>query len=264
MLEDAQTLAGHAAEANADIAVHLAAQPGVRYSAENPRAYIDSNIVGTFNLLEALRLQPPRHLLIASTSSVYGANAQQPFEEQHNTDHPLSLYAATKKATEAIAYNYADLYRLPITVMRLFTVYGPWGRPDMAIFKFTRNILAGEPIEVFGAGKQARDFTYVDDTVEAMVRLAERAPGREGRAAPYRVVNVGGGNPVGLDDFVATVEAAAGRKAIRHDVPMQPGDVPATWASTALLEQLTGFKPATPLAEGVRAFVAWYRGYYGV
>jgi UDP-glucuronate 4-epimerase len=264
MLEDAQSLAGLVAEANANIVVHLAAQAGVRYSAENPRAYIESNVVGTFNLLEALRPHRPRHLLIASTSSVYGANAQQPFEERHNTDHPLSLYAATKKATEAIAYSYADLHGVATTVMRLFTVYGPWGRPDMALFKFTRNILAGEPIEVYGAGKQTRDFTYIDDTVEAMARLTERAPGRDGRAAPYRVVNVGGGSPVGLDDFVATVEAAVGRKAIRRDVPMQPGDVPATWASTAVLEQLTGFKPATPLAEGVRAFVAWYREYYGV
>jgi UDP-glucuronate 4-epimerase len=264
MLEDAQTLAGHVADANADIVAHLAAQAGVRYSAENPRAYIESNVVGTFNLLEALRPRLPRHLLIASTSSVYGANAQQPFEERHNTDQPLSLYAATKKATEAIAYSYSDLHGVPTTMMRLFTVYGPWGRPDMALFKFTRNIMAGEPIEVYGAGKQTRDFTYVDDTVEAMVRLTGRAPGREGRAAPYRVVNIGGGNPVGLDDFVATVEAAVGRKALRRDVPMQPGDVPATWASTAVLEQLTGFKPATPLSEGVRAFVAWYREYYGV
>src|SRR5262245_54326130 len=264
MLEEPKLLAACVAEANADIVIHLAAQAGVRYSAENPRAYIDSNVVGTFNLLEALRPRLPRHLLIASTSSVYGANTQQPFEERHNTDHPVSLYAATKKATEAIAYSYADLHGVPTTAMRLFTVYGPWGRPDMALFKFTRNILAGEPIEVYGAGKQTRDFTYVDDTVEAMVRLSDRAPPRDGRAAPYRVVNVGGGNPVGLDDFVATVEAAVGRKAIRRDVPMQPGDVPATWASTAVLEQLTGFKPATPLADGVHAFVAWYREYYDV
>jgi len=264
MLEEPRLLADLVAEANADIVVHLAAQAGVRYSAENPRAYIESNVVGTFNLLEALRPRPPRHLLIASTSSVYGANAQQPFEERHRTDHPLSLYAATKKATEAIAYSYADLHGAPTTVLRLFTVYGPWGRPDMALFKFTRSILAGEPIEVYGSGKQTRDFTYVDDTVEAMVRLAERVPNREGSRAPYRVVNLGGGNPVGLDAFVAVVEAAVGRKAIRRDVPMQPGDVPATWASTALLEQLTGFKPTTPLSEGVCAFVAWYRDYYGV
>ena len=264
MLEEPRLLATRVGEANADIVVHLAAQAGVRYSAENPRAYIESNIVGTFNLLEALRPRPPRHLLIASTSSVYGANPQQPFEEGHDTDHPLSLYAATKKATETVAYSYASLNDLPTTVMRLFTVYGPWGRPDMALFRFTRNIIAGEPIEVYGAGKQTRDFTYIDDAVEAIVRLSERTPGRAVSNAPYRVVNVGGGNPVGLDEFIAVVENAIGRKALRRDLPMQAGDVPATWASTALLEQLTGFKPATPLSDGVRAFVAWYRGYYGV
>src|SRR5262249_6243288 len=203
MIEDARGLAALVAEANAEIVLHLAAQAGVRYSAENPRAYIESNVVGTFNLLEALRPRPPRHLLVASTSSVYGANPRQPFEEDHDTDHPLSLYAATKKATEAIAYSYADLYGLPTTVMRLFTVYGPWGRPDMALFKFTRSILAGEPIEVYGAGRQTRDFTYVGDTVEAMVRLAAHAPTRDGAQAPYRVVNVGGGKPVGLDAFIA-------------------------------------------------------------
>jgi UDP-glucuronate 4-epimerase len=261
MLEEAQRLADLVGEANADIVVHLAAQAGVRYSAENPRAYIDSNIVGTFNLLEALRRRPPRHLLVASTSSVYGASPQQPFAEGHDSSHPVSLYAATKKSTEAIAYSYASLHGLPTTVMRLFTVYGPWGRPDMALFKFTRNIIAGEPIEVYGAGKQTRDFTYVDDVVEAIARLSEHAP--EHDVPPYRVVNVGGGNPIGLDEFIAVIEAAVGRKALRRDLPMQPGDVPATWASTALLEELTGFKPATPLSEGVRAFVTWYRDYYG-
>src|SRR5499433_1492544 len=260
MLEDAQLTAEEVAQAQAEIVVHLAAQAGVRYSAENPRAYIDSNIVGSFNLLEALRRRPPRHLLVASTSSVYGANRQQPFEERHNTDQPLSLYAATKKATEEIAYSYADLYRLPTTVMRLFTVYGPWGRPDMALFKFTRNIIAGEPIDVYGAGKQTRDFTFVGDVVEAMVRLAAHPPEDSPR---YRVVNVGGGRPVGLDDFIAIIEDVLGRKALRRELPMQPGDVPATWASTALLEKITGFRPAVTLSEGVRAFVAWYREYYG-
>jgi UDP-glucuronate 4-epimerase len=262
-LEEARLLADHVAEADAEIVIHLAAQAGVRYSAENPRAYIDSNIVGTFNLLEALRPHPPLHLLVASTSSVYGANPQQPFEERYDTDHPVSLYAATKKATETIAYSYALLHGLPTTVMRLFTVYGPWGRPDMALFKFTRNILAGEPIEVYGAGKQTRDFTYVDDVVEAIVRLCARVPERDAANAPHRVVNVGGGNPVGLEDFIAIIEAALGRKALRRDLPMQPGDVPATWASTALLEQVIGFKPATPLSKGVPAFIAWYRDYYG-
>ena len=260
-LEDANALTSLVAEANAEIVFHLAAQAGVRYSAENPRAYIEANIVGTFNLLEALRQRPPRHLLIASTSSVYGAGRQQPFEETQNTDHPVSLYAATKKATETIAFSYAHLNGPPMTVMRLFTVYGPWGRPDMALFKFTRNIIAGEPIDVYGAGKQTRDFTYVGDVVEAMVRLAAHPP--EG-SPPYRVVNVGGGRPVGLDDFIAVIEEVLGRKALRRELPMQPGDVPATWASTALLEKIIGFRPAVPLSDGVRAFVAWYREYYGV
>lgn len=264
LIEEAQPLADIVAEASADIVVHLAAQAGVRYSAENPRAYIVSNIIGTFNLLEALRRRPPRHLLIASTSSVYGAGPHRPFEEGHDTDHPVSLYAATKKATETIAYSCAGLQNLPTTAMRLFTVYGPWGRPDMALFKFTKNIIAGEPIEVYGAGKQTRDFTYVNDVVEAIVRLSEHAPDRNASGPPYRVVNVGGGRPVGLDDFISVIERVIGRKALRRDVPMQPGDVPATWASTALLEQITGFRPATPLSEGVQAFVAWYRDYYGV
>jgi len=260
MIENAGVLTSLVAEANADMVFHLAAQAGVRYSAENPRAYIEANIVGTFNLLEALRQRPPRHLLIASTSSVYGAGRQQPFEETQHTDHPVSLYAATKKATETIAFSYAHLNGLPITVMRLFTVYGPWGRPDMALFKFTRNIIAGEPIDVYGAGKQTRDFTFVGDVVEAMVRLAAHPPEDSPR---YRVVNVGGGRPVGLDDFIAIIEDVLGRKALRRDLPMQPGDVPATWASTTLLEKITGFRPIVTLSEGVRAFVAWYREYYG-
>jgi UDP-glucuronate 4-epimerase len=272
MLEDAEGLAECVRTTAADVVIHLAAQPGVRYSAENPRAYMDSNIVGTFNLLDALRAHPCRHLLLASTSSVYGANPQQPFEEGHSTDRPVSLYAATKKATEALAYSHAHLSGLPTTVMRFFTVYGPWGRPDMALFKFTRNILAGDPIEVYGAGKMTRDFTYVADVVEAIWRLAGHPPQSErgGTAAaavfgaPYRVVNIGSSNPIGLEDFIVTVERAVGRKAIRSDLPMQPGDVPATWASTALLWQLTGYKPSTSLADGVNAFVAWYREYHHV
>jgi UDP-glucuronate 4-epimerase len=264
MLEQAGPLADIVAAAAPEIVVHLAAQAGVRYSIENPRAYIDSNIIGTFNLLEALRARPCRHLLAASTSSVYGANKQQPFEEGHSTDQPVSLYAATKKATEAIAYSYAQLFRIPTTMMRLFTVYGPWGRPDMALFKFTKSIIAGTPIEVYGAGKMTRDFTYVDDVVEAITRLADRAPEAGDAKAPYRVVNVGGGQPVGLEDFIALIETAIGRKAVRRDLPMQQGDVPATWASAALLEQLTGFRPATPLSVGVPAFVEWYRAYHRV
>ena len=269
MLEDAARLGACVADAGADVVVHLAAQAGVRYSLEYPRAYIDANITGTFNLLEALRANPCRHLLFASTSSVYGANVRQPFEESHSTDHPVSLYAATKKACEAMAYSYAHLFGIPTTVVRLFTVYGPWGRPDMALFKFTRSIIEGTPIEVYGAGKMTRDFTYVDDTVEAICRLADLSPAvgspSAARAdAPYRIVNIGCGRPIGLEDFVATIEGAIGRKATRHDLPMQPGDVRATWASTAVLETLTGFRPATPLADGVDAFVAWYRDYYRV
>jgi UDP-glucuronate 4-epimerase len=264
MLEEAGKLAVTVSEAAPEIVVHLAAQAGVRYSIENPRAYIDSNIVGTFNLLEALRAHPCRHLLAASTSSVYGANKQQPFSESHHADQPVSLYAATKKATEAIAYSYAHLYGIPTTMMRLFTVYGPWGRPDMALFKFTKSIIAGTPIDVYGAGKMTRDFTYVDDVVEAISRLAQRPPEMGDGTVPYRTVNVGCGQPVGLEDFIAILETAIGHKAIRHDLPMQPGDVPATWASADLLEQLTGFRPAIPLSVGVPAFVAWYREYHRV
>jgi UDP-glucuronate 4-epimerase len=264
MLEEAGRLADIVTAAAPEIVVHLAAQAGVRYSIENPRAYIDSNIIGTFNLLEALRARPCRHLLAASPSSVYGANEQQPFEESHSTDQPVSLYAATKKATEAIAYSYAQLFRIPTTMMRLFTVYGPWGRPDMALFKFTKSIIAGTPIDVYGAGKMTRDFTYVDDVVEAITRLAGRTPEAGDTKAPYRVVNVGGGRPVGLEDFIAHIETAIGRKAVRRDLPMQQGDVPATWASAALLEQLTGFRPATSLSVGVPAFVEWYRAYHRV
>jgi UDP-glucuronate 4-epimerase len=264
MLEDAGQFAQTVFGAAADVVIHLAAQAGVRYSIENPRSYIDSNIVGTFNLLEALRARPCGHLVLASTSSVYGFNKQQAFEDSHRTDEPVSLYAATKKATEVIAYSYAHLFGIPTTIARLFTVYGPWGRPDMALFKFTKSIIDGTPIDVYGAGKMTRDFTYVDDVVEALGRLADRAPAADQGKPPYRIVNVGCGRPVGLEDFITTIETAIGRKADRRYRPMQPGDVPATWASTDLLEQLTGFRPATPLAEGVRAFVAWYRDYYRV
>jgi UDP-glucuronate 4-epimerase len=260
MLEDGAGLTECVRSASADVVIHLAAQAGVRYSAENPRAYLDSNIIGTFNLLEALKSAPCDHLIVTSTSSVYGATGKIPFEEKQETDHPISLYAATKKATELLAYNHTCSTGLPITVIRLFTVYGPWGRPDMAIFKFTRNIIEGQPIDVYGFGNMTRDFTYVDDTVESIRRLVDRpAPAS---AAPFQAVNVGGGQPVGLLDFIAAIEAAVGRKAIRRELPMQPGDVPATYASTELLERLIGFKPQTPLAAGVEKFVAWYREYY--
>jgi UDP-glucuronate 4-epimerase len=259
MLEDGAGLAECVCSASADIVIHLAAQAGVRYSAENPRAYLDSNIVGTFNLLEALKATPCKHLIVASTSSVYGAAANIPFEETQDTDHPISLYAATKKAMEVLAYNLAVGSGQATTAIRLFTVYGPWGRPDMAIFKFTRNIIEGEPIEVYGFGNMTRDFTYVDDTVESIRRLVDLPPEPK---APFRVVNVGGGQPVGLLDFIAAIETAVGRKAIRHELPMQPGDVPATFASAALLQRLTGFKPQTPLGVGVGKFVSWYREYF--
>jgi UDP-glucuronate 4-epimerase len=274
MLEDAAALAAIIDAARPQTVVHLAAQPGVRYSVENPHSYVSSNVVGTLNLLEALRARPAGHLMIASTSSVYGAN-KVPFDETDRTDHQLSLYAATKKATEAMAHAYAHLWGQPTTIMRLFTVYGPWGRPDMAMFKFTKGILEGTPIEVYNGGRMQRDFTFVDDVVEAMVRLAGALPHETIAAdltddpsaspvAPYRVVNVGGGACVALDDYIAAIEAAAGRTALRHNVAMQMGDVAATQAATAVLARLTGFRPATNVRDGVAAFVAWYRDYYGV
>lgn len=263
MLEDAARLHACIAAAQADVVVHLAAQAGVRGN-ENPRAYLDCNVAGTFNLLQALRANPCRHLLVASTSSVYGANPR-PFSERQATDRPLSLYAATKKAAEALSHSHAHLAGQPTTVMRLFTVYGPWGRPDMALFKFVKNILQGAPIEVYGHGNMTRDFTYVDDVVEAICRLTERAPGPAGgEPTPYRVVNIGAGTPVTLADFIAAIEAALGRTAQRLDLPMQPGDVPATHADTELLRRVTGFTPSVPVRDGVARFVAWYREYYGV
>jgi UDP-glucuronate 4-epimerase len=260
MLEDTARLNELLAEASADIVIHMAAQPGVRYSATAPQSYVSSNIVGTFNLVEALRDRPCRHLLIASTSAVYGTNPDQPFTEAHSSDYPVSLYAATKKSTEVLAYNFAHQSGTATTVMRLFTVYGPWGRPDMAIFKFTDLISRGQPIEVYGAGKMTRDFTYVDDVVEAIRRLVDVPPAPSAATvAPYRIVNIGAGKPAGLEEFIAIIEEAVGRKALRRDLPIQPGEVPATWANVALLERLTGYKPETSLRAGVSAFVKWYR-----
>lgn len=268
MLEDMDGLTRVVREAQPDMVVHLAAQAGVRYSMEAPRSYVSANLVGTFNLLEALRAAPVQHLMLASTSSVYGANPM-PFSEGDRTDHPLSFYAATKKATEAMAHSYAHLYALPTTVMRFFTVYGPWGRPDMALFKFTRNILAGEPIDIYNAGHMQRDFTFVDDAVEAVVRLVGLIPAASedaagSPAAPYRVVNIAGGKPVALDAYVSAIEAATGRKAVRNELPMPMGEPQSTLASTHELERLTGFRPQTPVDEGVRAFVDWYRAFYRV
>jgi UDP-glucuronate 4-epimerase len=257
-----------------EIIIHLAAQAGVRYSLENPRAYVDANLIGTFNVLEAARLHPPRHLLIASTSSVYGANAKLPFDEADPTETPLTLYAATKKSGELMAHSYSHLWKLPTTLFRFFTVYGPWGRPDMALFSFTKSILEGRPIDIYNHGRMERDFTYVDDLVQAVAELAEIVPldprdHAEARdlhspAAPYRVVNIGCNAPVNLLRFVDEIETCLGRRAVRNLLPMQPGDVPKTSANTDLLHRLIGTRPSTSLDVGVRHFVEWYRAYYDI
>ncbi|MBX9699615.1 MAG: SDR family NAD(P)-dependent oxidoreductase [Acetobacteraceae bacterium] len=260
------------AESAPEIVVHLAAQAGVRYALEHPESYIASNIQATFNLIEGLRRRPARHLLIASTSSAYGANESMPFRERDAAATPLNIYSASKLATEHMAHAYAHLWKQPITAFRFFTVYGPWGRPDMAFFKFTRAILRGEPIDIYNHGRMERDFTYIDDIVEAIVRLipAVPEPGRPAHAedtlspvATYRLFNIGNGQPVQLLDFVAAIERAAGREAIRNMMPMQPGDVTRTWADTRLLRALTGFAPATAVQDGVAAFVQWYCEYHG-
>ena len=257
-----------------DIVVHLAAQAGVRYSIDNPRSYLESNLVGTFELLEAARWNPPQHMLLASTSSAYGANTEMPYRETMKADHQMSFYAATKKATEAMAHSYAHLYDLPVTMFRFFTVYGPWGRPDMALFKFTKAMLNGEAIDVYNNGEMMRDFTYVDDLVEAVRRLIDAPPIRVDRpedveandslspVAPWRIVNIGNSQPVQLGDMIAAIEEALGIKAERNLMPMQPGDVPATWADAELLHSLTGYVPRTDIREGVSRFVTWYRDYY--
>ncbi|MCB9957948.1 MAG: NAD-dependent epimerase/dehydratase family protein [Rhodospirillaceae bacterium] len=271
LLEDAAAVAAAHDAAQPDLVVHLAAQAGVRYSIENPRAYVDANLVGTFNLLEAVRAAPPQHLILASTSSVYGGNPSMPFQETDRTDFPLTIYAATKKAAEAMTHNYSHLWSIPTTVLRFFTVYGPWGRPDMALFKFVKAISTGAPIEVYGQGQMLRDFTYVGDLVEAAVRLIERVPVMGVPAspgdslspvAPWRVVNIGGGQPVNLMDFVATIERALGRVAEKIMLPIQAGDVQATYAKSDLLRTLTGYTPSTSVADGVGRFVAWYREHY--
>jgi UDP-glucuronate 4-epimerase len=273
LLEEEKRIAEIVTAAKPDVVFHLAAQAGVRYSLDDPRAYIDSNVIGTFNVLETLRRNPVQHLIFASTSSVYGGNTKMPFVETDAADHPLTIYAATKKAGEAMAHNYAHLWKIPTTAVRFFTVYGPWGRPDMALFKFVDAIEKGRPIELYGEGRMSRDFTYVDDLIEAMVRLVPCVPGTSafGEAvpgdslspiAPFRVVNVGRGAPVELLDFVEAIETALGRKATRNLLSMQPGDVLATFASADLLERLTGYRPGTEIAGGVGKFVEWYRGYY--
>ena len=274
MLEDAAHLATDIAAFRPDVIIHLAAQAGVRYSLEAPRSYLSSNIEGTFNVMEAARDQGVKHLMLASTSSVFGANTDMPYRETDKADAQVSLYAATKKATESLSHAWAHLYGLPTTCFRFFTVYGPWGRPDMAPFKFTKAVLGGEPIDVYGHGQMYRDFTYVTDLVRAIRLLMEAVPTRAHGAvpagdslspvAPWRVVNIGNGEKVSLGDFIAAIEAAAGRAAIRNLMAMQKGDVVATWADNALLRTLTGYRPETGIAEGMARFVRWYREHYAV
>ncbi len=273
-LEDAAAVRALFAGRPFDRVIHLAAQAGVRYSLTNPGAYVQSNLVGFLNILEACRHAQTPHLAYASSSSVYGLNAHYPFSVHDNVDHPVSLYAATKKANELMAHTYSHLYGLPTTGLRFFTVYGPWGRPDMALFLFTKAILAGRPIDVFNHGRMRRDFTYVDDIVQGVVRVADRvaAPNPEWDAAapdpgtspaPYRVYNIGNHTPVELDHFIAAIEKALGRKAVRNYLPMQPGDVAATCADVEDLRRDVGFAPATPLETGIARFMEWYREYYG-
>jgi UDP-glucuronate 4-epimerase len=255
-LADRDAMAAVFAEGRFDAIVNLAAQAGVRYSLENPHAYVDANVTGFLNVLEGARRHGTGHLVFASTSSVYGTNETLPFDEGQRTDTPISLYAATKKANELMAHAYAHLFGIPSTGLRFFTVYGPWGRPDMALFKFTRGILAGEPIPVFNEGRMVRDFTYVDDIVEGVVRVIDRPH-------PFRIFNIGNNQRVELMTYIRALESALGTKAKLELLPMQAGDVKATEADTTALEQATGFRPGTPVEEGVRRFVAWYREYYG-
>lgn len=258
-----------------DLVVHLAAQAGVRYSLVNPHAYMDSNVVGFTNVLEGCRHQRVRHLVFASSSSVYGANTLMPFCVHHNVDHPLSLYAATKKANELMAHSYASLYKLPCTGLRFFTVYGPWGRPDMALFLFTRAILQDQPLDVYNHGNMQRDFTFIDDIVEGIYRVSARIPSPNpdwrGESpdpatsfAPYRIYNIGNNNPVELLHFIAALESSLNKKAKMNFLPLQPGDVPATCADVHDLMAAVGFRPATPIREGIQQFVSWYREYYQV
>jgi UDP-glucuronate 4-epimerase len=271
MLEDAEGLSEAIRDTKADIVFHLAAQAGVRYSLEHPQSYIQSNVVGTANLLEALRRTPPTHLVFASTSSVYGGNTKMPFAETDRADAPASLYAATKKSGEAMVHSYAHLFGIPSTCVRFFTVYGPWGRPDMALFKFTDAILNGRPIDVYGHGQMRRDFTYVDDLVETMAKLGHCIPAKGepvaptdslSPVAPFRTVNIAGGRPTELMDFITAVETAIGQRAELNMMDMQPGDVVATASDTALLRALVGSLPETGVAEGVASFVKWYRARY--
>ena len=272
-LEDRDEVADIFERESFDYVIHLAAQAGVRYSLENPYAYIDSNISGTLNILEGCRHYPVRHLVYASSSSVYGANTKMPFSVRDNVDHPVSLYAATKKSNELMAHTYANLYGIPTTGLRFFTVYGPWGRPDMAYFKFANAILEGKPIDVYNHGDMKRDFTYIDDIVESIKRLTPLAPepspdwnGQQpdpaGSFCPYRLFNIGNDNPVQLEAFIESIEKALGIEAHRNYMDLQPGDVPATWADVSELNELVDFRPQTSVDDGIDRFVEWYRGYY--
>lgn len=269
MLEDRAAVEAAMAAARPDVVIHLAAQAGVRYSLENPQSYVTSNVVGSYNIIELAERQKVQHLMLASTSSIYGASPTVPFRETDRADEPLTIYAATKKSMELMAHAHAHLHKIPTTSFRFFTVYGPWGRPDMALFKFVDLMLNGEPIEIYGEGRMSRDFTYIDDLVEAIVRISHVIPDESNRVAderietlsrqaPFRIVNIGGGQPENLMDFVEMVEKALGQPAIRHMLPMQKGDVPRTYAAPDLLQALTGYTPTTRLEEGVKAFVAWY------
>jgi len=270
MLEDRDTLAVAVDRAKPDVIIHLAAQAGVRYSLEAPRTYVDSNLIGSWNILEVAKELRCKHLLMASTSSVYGANENIPFREIDRADEPLSLYAATKKSMEAMAFSQSHLFSIPTTIFRFFTVYGPWGRPDMAIFKFTDSILSKRPIDVYGNGQMSRDFTYVDDLVEAVTRLSAIIPNETNRVkdidslsktAPFRVVNIAGGTPTPLMDFIRMIEASLGQPAVLNMMDMQPGDVPRTFADASLLHALTDYTPRTAVRDGVAEFVKWYRNY---
>ncbi len=272
-LADRDGMASLFTEHQFDAVINLAAQAGVRYSLQNPHAYMQSNMVGFLNILEGVRHHTIKHLVFASSSSVYGANTLQPFSEHHNVDHPVSLYAATKKSNELMTHSYCHLYGIKASGLRFFTVYGPWGRPDMAYFMFTKSILAGEPINIFNNGDMARDFTYIDDIVEGVIRVLDNPPAGNkswsGEApdpatsyANYKLYNIGNNDPVRLMVFVETLEDALGKKAIKNYMPMQDGDVQSTYADISELDAAVGFKPATPLAEGIGKFVEWYRGYY--
>ena len=273
-ISDRQATARAFAAGRFDIVLHMAAQAGVRYSLEHPHAYIDANLVGFGNILEGCRHNGVRHLTYASSSSVYGSNTKMPFSVQDNVDHPVSLYAATKKANELLAHSYSHLYRLPTTGLRFFTVYGPWGRPDMALFKFTAAMLAGKPIDVFNNGQMKRDFTYIDDIVEGVIRTADHipvgnpnwsgdSPDPSTSSAPYHVYNIGNHQPVELSHFIDVLERSLGVTAKRNYLPMQLGDVPATFADIDELQRDVGFHPSTPIEVGIQKFVAWYRAYYG-